>query len=114
MTADKFLPKPFRPDHINICGCNYTITYHDNFHEVNGEGERDLYGKINHQTCTIKIYDRNRDEGAVFEVVVHEMLHGIFDKIGMQEMNSNDNEEIVERIGVALSDTLRRNSWLRV
>lgn len=75
------------------------------------EGES-LVGHVDHDAQTITLHDElGRD--ALAETLWHEVLHGIFDQVGIAtELGPADEEKMIRRLSPATLDTLRRNPKL--
>lgn len=68
-----------------------------------------LLGQINYEDESIKI-DKNISEKAKEETLIHEMLHGILEKLGYTEIN--DDEQKVQSIASTLYLTLKENNLI--
>lgn len=65
-----------------------------------------LLGQINYTEQTIKI-DKNISEDMKQEVLIHEILHGVLEKLGYEEIN--DDEQKVQSIASTLYLVLKEN-----
>ena len=107
-----------RPASVNICGIEYKIVYHDNNLDVGASMADGSYlGMINDANKTISIYTKNQPEGAIWQTLWHEILHGIANHMNIRSLipkNNEDDEEhqTLDVLSVAISDTLIRNGWI--
>lgn len=84
---------------INILGIEYTVTY------VECVSKEELRkGEINYLTNEIKI-DKNMPGDSKEQVLMHEILHAIFDLLGMYELGGN--EEKVQCLATALHQVIK-------
>jgi hypothetical protein len=67
-----------------------------------------LWGQIDYWTSTIRIYS-NRTDSDILHTICHEMIHGISYALNLKI----DDEDTVDLLAIALSDTLTRNGWLK-
>lgn len=82
------------PSKLNILGVTYTIK------EVEVVSKEELRkGEINFLKCEIRI-DRELPKSAKEQVLMHEILHAIFDLIGLPELVQDENK--VQSIATAL------------
>jgi hypothetical protein len=51
------------------------------------------------------------NEVNILESLVHEIIHAIITELKIDKID--DTENIVELLGIALSDTLSRNDWIK-
>ena len=65
-----------------------------------------LLGQINYSEQAIKI-DKNISEDLKQEVLIHEILHGVLEKLGYVELN--DDEQKVQSIASTLYLVLKEN-----
>lgn len=79
---------------INILGVTYTIA---EVEVVNKAEPRK--GEINFLTNEIKL-DKNMPESLKNQVLMHEILHAVFDLLGLDELNEDENK--VQSIATAL------------
>lgn len=87
------------PDTINVAGINYSIVQVDGLSE-----EYDLGGQILYQKGIIKI-DADMCQDKKEQVIVHELVHSIFNEAGYD----NQEEEMVNRLGIVLYQVLKNN-----
>lgn len=79
---------------VNILGVVYQVSEVD---VVNKEELR--RGEINYMTNEIRI-DRNLVQSAKEQTLMHEILHAVFDLLGLDELNADENK--VQGIATAL------------
>lgn len=82
------------PETVNILGITYKVLEVDT---VNKNEPR--FGELNFATSEIRI-DRELPDEKKIQVFMHEIMHGIFDGLGMEEL-CND-ERTVQSIATAL------------
>ncbi len=102
-----------RPKQINIMGIPYQVSYVDNPAEVDIYKRESLWGQIDYWTKTIRIYDHGRGEVDIWDSIIHEVLHGIAEKLHLNALNDKDNHDQLDRLALALADTLFRNRWFK-
>ena len=89
-------------DHIKILGLIYKIT------EVECVSKEELRkGEINFLTNEIRI-DKNMPDDLKEQVLIHEVLHAIFDLLGYEDLCADENK--VQGIASALHQVLTENS----
>lgn len=79
---------------INILGVIYTIEEVDTVNKTNPRR-----GEINYLTNEIKI-DKNMPETLKRQVLMHEILHAVFDLLGLDDLG--EDEKMVQSIATAL------------
>jgi hypothetical protein len=94
---------------VNILGKIYTIEYVKELHEVDINGREQCFGQIDYVTKSIRVYDRDRANDDIVEVLLHEIIHGI-----CSEMLIQIEEKDVNTLGIVLADTLIRNKIIDV
>ena len=105
-----------KPTEINILGKVYKITYVDKPSDVDIYKRESLWGQIDYWTRTIRVYDNNASEEDIWEILWHEMLHGIAESLKLKSLQCNNDEEKHNDLGVlalAITDTLYRNGWFK-
>lgn len=94
------------PDCISICGIKFKI---EQVNCVNkGEGGYTL-GKIDFSTDVIQL-DVDLPEDKKLQVLIHEILHAVFDLTGNQEIG--DDEKTVQGVATALYCLVKENKLL--
>lgn len=104
-----------KPQRVNVLGKEYSITYVDNPAEVDLEKRRSLWGQVDYWTRTIRVYDNGRTLEDLWETIVHEVIHIIGDDLHIEGISgkSDQVEEAVDLLGLALTDVLFRNGWVK-
>lgn len=100
-----------KPSNINIMGINYSIEYCDNAADVDIHKREALLGQIDYWTRTIRVHDNGRSESDVWQILMHEVLHGIADALKLK-LNNDDMHDELDILASALTDTLVRNQLL--
>lgn len=70
-----------------------------------------LLGQIEYTEQKIKI-DKNISEDLKQEVLLHEVLHGVLEKLGYEEINNN--EQKVHSIASTMYQVLKENNLINV
>ncbi|SCJ58689.1 Uncharacterised protein [uncultured Clostridium sp.] len=86
---------------INILGVSYTIEEVDTVNKTNPRR-----GEINYLTNEIKI-DKNMPASLKEQVLMHEILHAVFDLIGLDKLS--EDEKKVQSIATALHHVFSYN-----
>jgi hypothetical protein len=103
------------PKKVNILGLPYKVMYAKNCLDVDILGQEQLLGQCDSVTCTIRILDDGgRTPESMFDVLLHEVIHAIFDRLGMVGENKDHTELIVNQLGVAITDFLLRNKFVEL
>lgn len=87
------------PNQIKIGGMIYNVT-----EEENMESHYDHFGQIVYGKGIIRI-DSNLSDVRKEQVLVHEMLHGIFFEAGIQEQD----EDVINRVALVLHQVMKDN-----
>ena len=90
---------------LKIMGSNYKI---EEVEQID-KWQR-LLGQIDYINQTIKI-DKNIPEDLKMDTLIHEIIHGVLDKLGYVEINSD--EQKVNGIANALFAVLKDNDLLK-
>lgn len=77
------------------------------FAHILDENNEELCGDINHEHGIMRL-STHQAHDSVAETYLHEMLHGIFKKAGL-ETGSDPHEDMVNRLTPILLHTLREN-----
>jgi hypothetical protein len=111
-----------KPESLNICGIPHSITYcgrltdvTENNRETNTVGEIDLVEK------KIRIYDNGQPVQAVWQVLIHEVLHCIGCSNSLEILNVEYDSTItkerkhneLDSLATALTDFLFRNNLIK-
>lgn len=93
---------------VNICGIEYTVTAVKDTKDVcHDRSGKELYGQIGYSESSIRLYKTNKDR--MQQVLLHEILHGIVDGMGVRELQeSGSHLEIpIDQLAVGLSLALK-------
>ena len=101
----------FRPDKVNICGIEYSIEYVDNPVNVDLYKRDSMWGQIDSWTQSIRIYDNGKNNAECMQSLIHEVLHGIADKLKLSSLQDDDNHDDLDVLSLALYDVFTRNEW---
>lgn len=105
-----------KPQEVNILGITYKIIYVENASEVDVHKRESLLGQIDYWTRSIRILDDGRSEEDIFQVLMHEILHGVVDTLHLESLDirkSDRAHDDLDLIALGLADVLRRNGWIR-
>lgn len=91
---------------VNILGRIYKIEYKDSPCEVDSKGRESLWGQIDPWDRVIRIYDKNKSDEEIFEILLHEIMHGLFIDLNLENMEEEDHNLLC----LALADVLIRNN----
>lgn len=98
------------PKRVNILGVVYKIKYvSEPLGSTDAGGSR--VGYIDYNANVITVCVGGGDPGYVWEIILHEVLHGIVAGLNISVLETS--HENIDRLSVALADTLRRNRWLK-
>ena len=105
-----------KPEIVNICGVEYTITYCDNPADVDIFKRSSLWGEMDHWTKTIRIYDNGSPIESIWQTLIHEILHGIEEALHLKcfKTEGDKKHHELDSLSIALADTFIRNGWLDV
>ena len=101
-----------KPETVNILGITYKIEYVKNPAEVDLFKRESLWGQIDYWTRTIRIYDNETTLEDVFQVLLHEILHGIGTALNLSILTDKDNHDELDVLALALADVMTRNGWI--
>ena len=104
-----------KPTEINILGKIYKITYVDKPSDVDIYKRESLWGQIDYWTRTIRVYDNNASEEDIWEILWHEMLHGIAESLKLKSLQCNKDEEKQRpgSIGPGYNRYVISNGWFK-
>jgi len=111
-----------RPDSLNISGCPYKVTYHDNQINVDPEKRYPYFGCHDPLTRSISIYDKDLPIEALWQEIFHEVLHAISFSNSLDILDINSSGDItgeqkhdqLDSLATALTDFLFRNDLIKV
>lgn len=101
---------------VEILGLYYTITYVDSPSDVDIVKHSSFWGQIDYWTRTIRIYQKGRSERDIFETVMHEVLHGIAERLNLKSLEytveKSDVHSDLDLLSIAITDVLCANGLL--
>ena len=101
------------PTELNIHGVTYSIEYCSNIDDVDPRGDADgivLLGKKKIKIL-IKDFGQTYSSARVFSVMLHEIVHAVFEESPLLlECVQKREEKFVEQFSKTLTDTLIRNN----
>jgi hypothetical protein len=99
-----------RPTELNILGKRHKVEYKASMSDVDVEGRKALYGCYDCKSKTIRVYDDGtREDDAVYEDLLHEVIHAIITELNIERLDIKEAESAVYQLSVGLSDFLFRN-----
>lgn len=90
---------------VTICGIPYTV---ESVSVIDEASEGIVQGEIHYSEAKIIIKD-NLPKQLGEEVIIHEMVHGILNHIGENELRNN--EEFVQRLANAIYNSSLQLTW---
>lgn len=99
------------PDVIYLIGIPYRVEYLVNPLDVDREKRESYWGQIDHWTQTIRVFVKGRSKEAIFETLLHEVLHGLS---GLLKLKNLDDEDTISRLSISLADVLTRHGFVRL
>lgn len=102
-----------KPKEVNLLGMPYEIIYVDKPSDVDVHKRESLWGQIDYWTRTIRIYDASPSEEDFWEILIHEMLHGIAQLLHLKSLGKKEHHDELDVLALALTDTLFRNGWFK-
>jgi hypothetical protein len=102
-----------KPTSVNIFGITYTITYVASPVDVDIYRRESLWGQIDFWTRTIRVYDNGRQIEDIMETIIHEIIHAIAAELKLALSKPEQHDDVM-LLGIALTDTLYRNGWLKL
>jgi len=100
------------PKKINIVGIEYDVKYLKNPVNVDVNKEKCLDGQIDYRLVQISIHDSG-NKSLMGETFIHEVVHGIFNAMGVDAIDENEDSPDFKVFCRNLYDTLERNNLLR-
>jgi hypothetical protein len=95
-----------------MVGIKYSIECVNKPSDVDILNRESLWGQIDYWTRTIRIYDNGRPIEDVWQVLIHEVLHGISDALKLK-LNNDDMHDDLDVLALAITDVLFRNDWIK-
>ena len=102
----------YKPKEVNILGINYKISYCKNPADVNIDKQKVLWGEHDPWTRTIRLYDKDKPIEDIWQVLIHEILHGISDMLHLKMDTTTEDHDKLDIIALAMVDVLVRNKWM--
>ena len=96
-----------KPESVNILGIEYRIAYVEKPSDVDIHGRASCWGQIDYWTRTIRIYDNEMPMSHVWQILWHEILHGIGEVLSIDWLKgaaNDDKHDDLDRLAVAISD----------
>ena len=104
------------PDKVKIFDIVYSISYLDKPSDVDLHQRESLWGQIDYWTRTIRIYHNGRSDEDVWQTLWHEIIHGVCNKLDLQDKDGNDlyeNEKFVDLMATGINCILNDNDWIK-
>ena len=101
-----------KPTKISILGIDHTIIYVEKPSDVDVHGREVLMGQIDYWTRTIRVHDDGRDIKDVWQILFHEILHGIAESLDLALGKEKHHAEL-DILSLAVCDTLIRNGLVK-
>ena len=106
------LKKSQLPTSIRIIGVTHRIEYTKDEIAVNGGGSVVVGQYHSHPQAKIIVSTGEHDIEAIHECIIHELLHGVMDAIGMSAFD--ENHDAFAGLSRALYATLADAGWLTI
>jgi hypothetical protein len=101
---------------VDILGLRYRITYVNSPSDVDINKHTSFWGQIDYWTRTIRIYQKGRSERDIFETLMHEVLHGIAERLNLKSLEysveKSDIHSDLDLLSIAITDVLCANGLL--
>ena len=101
------------PKEVNILGIPYKIIYLNNSVDVDNKKRESLWGQIDFWDHVIRIYDNGRPIEAVWQTILHEILHGIVEHLKLKNFGGEQGHDKLDLIALGLTEILFRNKWIK-
>jgi Zn-dependent peptidase ImmA (M78 family) len=98
------------PNKIIIFSIEYKIQYEEN---LISEEHSLIKGQIDYRNNLIRL-EKNRPEKDILVTLLHEIIHAIFDTLGIGKYVENNQETFIDSLSVGLIDTLLRNNFIKM
>ncbi|MBU3098731.1 MULTISPECIES: hypothetical protein [Clostridium] len=95
------------PKSIKIGWRKYKVVYVKDLQDAEGN---DLLGQINYNANVIRLESNNISEDYGNVVFLHEVVHGLFNSLGLNEQN--DNEDIVDGLSEIMYQVIKENKLM--
>lgn len=98
------------PNEIKIFDTVYKVEYIENsMTDVDAFKREALWGQIDYQSSTIRIYLGNRTHDEIMNTIFHEAMHGILYKLGLKY----DDETVISLTTLGISTLLKDNCEIK-
>lgn len=94
---------------VNLLGKKFKIIYVENPIEVDVFKRESLTGQIDYWTHTIRIFENGTSDEEVIHTLWHEIIHGIIHYLHIKPLD----EDELDLLALAITDTLLRNGWFK-
>ena len=101
--------KPKLPKKLIILSVEWDIFYFDKQIQVDADGKDQLFGQVNYENNTIRIFRGGRKKECIFETIFHEWVHIVMTDAGYRYSLGDKQEEFTEAMSTALNDLFWRN-----
>lgn len=92
------------PKEIKIFDVIYSIEYVDNPSDVDIHKRDSLWGQIDFWTQSIRIYNNNTSINTLWQALWHEILHGICNKLKIDDIDDDTIDMLATGINSVLID----------
>lgn len=99
------------PSTIKIFDSVYKIEYFDSHLKVDPEGKEELAGIVDHSSSTIRIYNGSDNIDDVFQILWHEVLHSVGEKLKIKYLRDDNGkaDDNVDMLAIAINTIIRDN-----
>lgn len=99
------------PTSIKIFDSTFKIEYFDSHIKVDPDEEEELSGLVDYASSTIRIFNGYGNADDVFQIIWHEVLHAIGEKLKIKYLRSDDlkSDENVDLMAIAINTIIRDN-----
>jgi len=91
---------------VKVIDTIYSIEYFKSLLEVDPDQKDRLLGYIDRKDCEIRLYEPKSKQG-MLATFIHELIHGICDKAGLEELDEKENE--IDSIAINMAAILKDN-----
>lgn len=105
----KRIRSPQLPKKLIILSVEWDISYFDRQIEVDEDRNERLFGSINYEKNTIRIFRGGRKKECIFQTIFHEWLHIVMTHFGYKEDLGDKEECFIEATSTSLNDLFWRN-----
>ena len=100
-------------DTIQVLDVVYRVEYFDNITDVDPAHKERLFGYIDREDRTIRIY--NGTEEDIKQTTWHELIHALADKLEIEELETEDAEKTIDLLATGIRMILKDNkgaTWI--